>query len=459
MNPATIDWQTSLGVLVAGLVIGGFLLWRLRGAPASAVAADDRALDLRDLEAKRDALIRQLRELDDAAAKRTPEQLARERHDLEVAAARVLRELETRVPATAGAGPATGAGPGTIASPAAPDNAAARGFFWGVATATALAALVFFVNKVANPREEGGSLTGTAGPLNTPGGAAGPMSGGAAGGSDDIGARLENARAALNRQDLMSVWKDTQFVLERQPGHPLAMSYQALVRLAMGQAEVAEQMLRQAMQNAPDLLEPYIHLGVVYARTGRMAEAERTVRSAMSRFPDDREGLERLIVELRNIPPEEQIQPGDAHAGIAPPEGGAAHPPMETADGRPAAAPGMGGSADAAAGTPARLSGTVEVDPSARGRASGGLVFVTVRAAGVTGGPPVAVKRFPAAALPGTFAITSADSMLGQELPESVSIEARVDPDGDPLTRSDSDPKARLDGVKLGTTGLRLVLK
>jgi len=82
-----------------------------------------------------------------------------------------------------------------------------------------------------------------------------------------------------------------------------------------------------------------------------------------------------------------------------------------------------------------------------------------VRAAGVTSGPPVAVKRFPAASLPGAFAITSADSMLGQELPESVSIDARLDPDGDPLTRSPSDPAARLDGVKLGTTGLRLVLK
>jgi hypothetical protein len=86
-------------------------------------------------------------------------------------------------------------------------------------------------------------------------------------------------------------------------------------------------------------------------------------------------------------------------------------------------------------------------------------VFVTVRAAGVTSEPPVAVKRFSAARLPGAFAITTADSMLGQELPDKVYIEARLDPDGDPLTRSPSDPSARLDGVALGTTGLRLVLK
>jgi hypothetical protein len=84
---------------------------------------------------------------------------------------------------------------------------------------------------------------------------------------------------------------------------------------------------------------------------------------------------------------------------------------------------------------------------------------VTVRAAGVTTGPPVAVKRFSASSLPGAFAITSADSMLGQELPERVRIEARLDPDGDPLTRAATDPSARLEDVKLGSTGLRLVLK
>jgi len=112
------------------------------------------------------------------------------------------------------------------------------------------------------------------------------------------------------------------------------------------------------------------------------------------------------------------------------------------------------------AGMTARLSGVVEVDRSAQGRvAGGGIVFVTVRPAGMTTGPPVAVKRLSAASLPGAFAITSADSMLGQELPERVRIEARLDPDGDPLTRAATDPSARLEDVKLGSTGLRLVLK
>ena len=88
----------------------------------------------------------------------------------------------------------------------------------------------------------------------------------------------------------------------------------------------------------------------------------------------------------------------------------------------------------------------------------GALVFVTVRPAGVTQGPPVAVKRLPAASFPLEFQIDASDSMMGQPLPEHARIEARVDADGDPLTRGPGDPSARLDDVTAGTR-LRLVLQ
>jgi len=49
--------------------------------------------------------------------------------------------------------------------------------------------------------------------------------------------------------------------------------------------------------------------------------------------------------------------------------------------------------------------------------------------------------------------------MMGQPFPETLLIEARLDEDGDPTTRPPTDPKARLDGVKVGRTNLKLVLK
>ena len=64
---------------------------------------------------------------------------------------------------------------------------------------------------------------------------------------DDLDARLELARHLLRQRDLMGVWNETQYVLERQPGHPRALAYQSLVRLAMGQGEMAVEMLKQAI--------------------------------------------------------------------------------------------------------------------------------------------------------------------------------------------------------------------
>ena len=439
MNPsAVIDWPSALAVLALGLAAGGILLWRTRRAPAPPPATA--LLDQRDLEARRDALLQQLRELEDTASKRTPEQLARERYTLELAAAQAMRDLEP--PVAAGARPrgraggsvagATAAGAAVVATP---DRGAVRGFLWGTATASAVGLLLFFVSRASAPREEGGSLTGTVGRLSSTPNAVAP-----AAGADDIETHLVQAREHLARQDLMGVWNDTQFVLQREPGNPRALSYQALVRLAMGQADVAESMLKRALAAAPGLIDAHLHLAVVYARTGRMAEAEATLRAARSQFPQHREGLDRLMQQITQEGPAEGTDPAatGAHAEVAP------------SDDVPASQPGL----------PARLSGVVELDRSAQARsAGGGIVFVTVRAAGVTTGPPVAVKRFPASTLPGAFAITTADSMLGQELPGRVRIEARLEPDGDPLTRAATDPAARLEDVKLGSTGLRLVLK
>jgi hypothetical protein len=55
--------------------------------------------------------------------------------------------------------------------------------------------------------------------------------------------------------------------------------------------------------------------------------------------------------------------------------------------------------------------------------------------------------------------LSEADSMMGQPFPDVLLIEARLDSDGDPTTRSPTDPKARLDRVKAGQTDLRLVLR
>jgi len=271
-TPATLDWFPALGVLAVGLGLGAVLVHRvLAAARPVARARAGLLLHLGDLEGKRDALLQQLREMEDTASKRTPEQLARERYALELETAQVLLALEDRR-ASVDAIPAVGDDRGgrrrkrtsRRAHPARSPGAGRRGFAWVIGSAAALLLLVFLVVQSATPRE------------------------------------------------------------------PLA---------------------------------------------GR------------------------------------------------------------------------------------RITGTVDIDPSLEGAVPpGAVLFVFAREAGAAGGPPVAVKRLPAR-FPAAFELSEADSMMGRPFPETLLLEARLDSDGDPSTRPATDPRARLDRVKAGRTGLHLVLR
>jgi tetratricopeptide (TPR) repeat protein len=311
----------------------------------------------------------------------------------------------------------------------------------------AVGALALYVTHAIKPRGQGDSLTG-----NLP-----PRGQGAAPGApaldpeeqreeqrlrevlaknpDDYNARIDLAQLHLGRRDLMAVWNETQYVLQRVPGHPRALAYQALVRLAMGQGDAAVAMLKQAQAAAPQLLEPSLHLALVYARLGRFKEAEVTMADAQRRFPEQAERLGQLLAQMR--------QTGDERPAAA-----------ATAD-----APGRQAAPAGAAADARGVAGVIELDPRLAGSVpAGALVFVTARAAGVTQGPPVAVKRLPAS-FPLRFELSAADSMMGQPLPERLRVEARLDADGDPLSRGPGDFAARLDGVAVGRADLKLVLK
>lgn len=116
----------------------------------------------------------------------------------------------------------------------------------------------------------------------------------------------------------------------------------------------------------------------------------------------------------------------------------------------PVASPGAGG---------AEIRGTLRLAEGARVPA-GAVVFVLVRAADATGGPPLAVQRRPAGAFPAAFAIGPRDAMTATApFPDAVRVEARVDADGVATTREPGDLSATSDPVAPGATGLELVLR
>jgi tetratricopeptide (TPR) repeat protein len=443
-----VEWGPAVAFLAAGLVVGALILWRvLRRAPAAPGPRPEDSLERRDLLARLDGLVNQLRELEDTGVKRSAAQHRDERFLLELQAARTLLALDARAaPSVAQRKKprpeAESREPAVAVAPAR--GSALTGFLWGVGSAAALGLLFFFVSRSSTPRAPGGSVTG-----NT------PMEGGAAPAAaaeddaqiaglearvrqnpEDVGARLDLARLHLMREDMMAVYNDTQAVLQRDPGNPRALSYQSLVRLAMGQGDQAEEMLVRALRKDPDLLEAYLHLMFVYTRVGKPQQAEATMKRAAERFPDRADSLRRLLAQMRAAPADEQASAADAGGSAS----GSAPPPAPSGGGR-------------------SVSGVIDLDPAARAALRpGAIVFVMLRESGFGAGPPLAARRLPASSFPLAFEIGQADAMAGGQVPDDVLVEARLDSDGDPITRPRSDPYGREDHVKIGTRGLHLVL-
>lgn len=393
------DWASAGAMLVAGIIIGALFLGFMRRRKESGDA------DLRDLEAKRDALVQRLREVDLEGD---------EKERLEADAANVLRQIDRRAPAArrAEARPTSASGD---------KHAAMKGFAWGVGSVLMLVGIGWFVTQKAQPRE-------TAGPQQAaPMQAAQPQADAEVKGieaavaqrPDDLVLRNQLARAYLDRENLMGVFEQTQYVLQRAPNDAQALTYQSLVRMAMGQTDSATSMLKQAIKSDPKFLDAYVALAWSQTSAGKSDDAAATITAAQKENPEQEARLADVLVKMR-----EQAK---AQPAALPPD----HPAV--------------GGADAA------LHVTLQIAPGVSPPHEG-VIFVIARAAGVTAGPPAAVKRLPLSAFPMTVDLSSADSMMGQPLPSKVRLEARIDSDGNAMTKNPKDPVAVADNVATGSS-------
>ncbi len=433
---ADFSWTPPLVVLALGAVAGAVVVVtrvRQKPAPESPKVSSHES----DLKRRYDALIRRL------AEGAGPE----ERTAIEIEAAQVLREMET------------GKGPGSAAAAAAPAQtapaapAAVRptsawaGFAYGVLTMGVLGGLFYLASQGSTERSSGGAPTGGNG--MGPAASEAPQTSAADDANlkaleeavrkspTDVAQRIELVRAYLQRRDLMAVFDQTKAVLEIEPGNPYALTYQALVRVAMGQAPQAETMLVEVIKKNPGIEDAYIHLAIARLQLGNKKGAEEAIQAGQKQFPEDKEQLAQVFA---------QISSPSAEAGAEAP---AEHPEV--------APPAMGEGAGPAASSSAGLVVVVDL-PKGVTVPSDAILFVIVREAGLESGPPSAVKRVPATNFPITVTITEKDSMAGEGLPGLVRIDARVDRDGDPLTKDPQDPMASEENVRPGGGQVLLVL-
>lgn len=109
---------------------------------------------------------------------------------------------------------------------------------------------------------------------------------------------------------------------------------------------------------------------------------------------------------------------------------------------------------EASADAAQTIRGTIEAPAGA----AGGILFLFVRPAGATGGPPLAVQRIPSPAFPLAFSIGPSDAMVASgPFPDRVTIEARLDGDGNAMTEEPGDLSARSETAP-GGSGVMLVL-
>ena len=331
----TTDWVSAFAILAAGLIAGTMIIY----------FAGRRKKSPRELETKRDALLAQIRALDDGD----------ERRRLELEAAHVLRQLDRK-------------------------GGSSLRYVWvsvAVGAMFVVGALVYFVNTQSSP--------------------------------DDLESRIQLARTYVERNDMRALAEQTEYILAKAPDDSRALTYHALVLMSTGDNNGALQMLQKALANDPNFLDAYVTTSWLLLQNGRGAEAEETMKKALELHPEEAPRLQPIFDEIRK------------HRDIV------ARPPIR-----------------------------ISLDLVAKPR--GGVIYVIARPAGIATGHPVAVRRIDAGSLPTTIDFGDADSMIGEPLPDPLRIEARLDGDGDVVTKDAADPFAMQDRVALGDS-IRLSLR
>lgn len=155
--------------------------------------------------------------------------------------------------------------------------------------------------------------------------------------------------------------------------------------------------------------------------------------------------------------------------GVGSSEGNAAAETANAASGQPARGALPPGRAEAGSTEPAGsatasvapIEGVIEIAPEhASSSPDGAILFVIARNVGARGGPPLAVLRIAEPSFPLDFKIGPENVMIpSMKFAGSISLSARLDADGNAMTRGAGDVSSTTEEPLLpGTTGVRLVL-
>ena len=242
-------------------------------------------------------------------------------------------------------------------------------------------------------------------------------------GATSPAAALRQGQEAFQRKDFKAAIPAFQTVLRHDPGHPAANAYMGMILAQAGHVDAALEALDRALARTPNFPLALWAKGMVLFQDGRDPAGAR-------------EHLERLEGLLPEGEQRNAVRDIIARIGEQARE--------------PAGAP-----------VEARIEGTVELEAGhAAEAAAQGVLYIVARPAGAQGGPPLAVKRVVAPAFPVVFSLGPGDVMIqGTAFEGPLNLTARLDSDGDPLTREPGEPAGVYDGNPVSPGARNVVVK
>ena len=393
-----MDWETwglPLMILSVGLSAGMFLATSTR-------VSDTVSKPEEDLSARRDALLEQIRELDADREKMDPAHYLARREQLISEAASALRNLETDTAPP----PRRRTG----------NTSMTRVGAWVGATLVFFVVLGMLINEYSRPRAEGESMTG-----NGDGGSMAEIDAARQ-------ARLESAKEVLRNDpenlEALNIltydallYRDLDTAMEQMdraralnPDDIGVKINLAILQMSVGMADRSAVALDEVLAVQPNNGRAMLWKGFVLANTGQQEEAIAALgaASALLEWPEERLFAEGMLRELTAPPPATHI-----------------------------------------AGSAVMVEGTEMPE---------GTLYIYARRSEAGGGPPVAAFRYDGG-MPVDFALTDADMVMGGVWPDAVWVQARIDGDGDPMTKHDILAESAVIGpLSSGTEALSLLL-
>lgn len=227
---------------------------------------------------------------------------------------------------------------------------------------------------------------------------------------EDLAARKRLALLYLGSDQYVPAFEQAGAVLAVQPDDIDSLYVQGVVRMTMGQDDMALSQLDRVLELFPEHARALTVKGLVFARRGERARARAMWTRAL-----EVGGSQPQIENLLSLLDAEE-------AGESP--GSQASPPPAPAASSPVA--------------PNEYRVIVEADVIP-GFPQTGTLFVALRAA--EGGPPLAVRRIDQPSFPMMISLGAQDMMMAgeAELPEVGFLTVRLDQDGSVGTRGEND--------------------